>query len=132
MLNKITFCLVAASAVSLDREPLLTWAPSPPKGHPVDYFVPNFGKDFDIKATEKHVLDSETKLNHKWTPVLKGDPHPTDYFVPKLGLDRDILDASASIKSVESTLDHEWKPVADEDGMFVVPEAANASSYSYK
>ena len=132
MFNKITFCLVAVSAVTLEREPLLTWAPSPPKGHPIDYFVPNFGVDFDIKATEKHIVDSETKLKHTWTPTLKGDPHPTDYKVPKLGLDTDILDAAASIKSVESTLDHEWKPVADEDGMFIVPEAANNASYSYK
>ena len=55
MFAKLSFCIVAASAVSVDREPLLTWAPTPPKGHPIDYFVPNFGIDNDIKATDKHI-----------------------------------------------------------------------------
>ena len=100
---------MAASA--LQREPLLTWAPSPPKGHPVDYFVPNFGPDYDILATEKHIKDSESKLNVTWTPKKLPDPHATDYFVPNLGLDQDILDAQSSIMSVEKTLGKTWTPV---------------------
>jgi len=44
----------AAAAVSIEREPLLTWAPTPPKTHPMDYFVPNFGIDHDIAATHEH------------------------------------------------------------------------------
>ena len=107
---KLSFCIVAASAVSLDREPLLTWAPTPPKGHPIDYFVPNFGIDNDIKATDKHIADSEKKLKHVWTPVKNGDPNPTDYFVPNLGLDKDIIDAGASIQSSQATLNHVWTP----------------------
>ena len=43
-----------ASAISLDREPLLTWKPTDPASHPVDYFVPNFGVDHDIIATQNH------------------------------------------------------------------------------
>jgi len=26
-----------------------------PKGHPVDYFVPNFGEDYDIKLTKDNI-----------------------------------------------------------------------------
>ena len=53
----------------LNREPLLTWKPKPKKGHPVDYFVPNFGVDEDIAATIKNTDAAEKSLGHKWTPV---------------------------------------------------------------
>jgi len=38
----------------INREPLLTWAPTAPKTHPMDYFVPNFGVDHEIAATHAH------------------------------------------------------------------------------
>ena len=49
------------------REPLLTWAPSAKKGHPVDYFVPNFGcfrgsvtiLDSDMAVQQNSVAKSE-------------------------------------------------------------------------
>ena len=42
------------SAISRRREPLLTWSPSAKKSdHPVDYPVPNFGEDHDIRETKK-------------------------------------------------------------------------------
>ena len=45
------------------REPLLSWSPKPKKNsHPVDYFVPNFGVDKDIKTTQKHINDLEVKF----------------------------------------------------------------------
>ena len=51
-------CLVAliasASAVNLKREPLLTWAPTEPASHPINYFVPEFGADPDIANSLKH------------------------------------------------------------------------------
>ena len=131
MLSKLSLCIVAASAVSIEREPLLTWAPTPPKSHPIDYFVPNFGVDVDIKATQKHIKDSEKKLDHVWTPVKLDDPHPQDYKVPDLGLDKDIIDAGESIKSSEETLGHVWTPKQDKDDMWIVPEAADNASYSY-
>jgi hypothetical protein len=49
----------------------LTWKPTPPKGYPTDYFVPNFGVDHEIVATHKHMGDAEKRLKHKW--VLKKD-----------------------------------------------------------
>ena len=43
--------LMGANCVTLNREPLLTWAPTPADpGHPKDYFVPHFGADEDMKA----------------------------------------------------------------------------------
>jgi len=50
----ITFALFHAGQVSASltqREPLLTWAPTNAKSHPVDYDVPSFGADPDMAAT---------------------------------------------------------------------------------
>merc|ERR1719453_1123197 len=44
----------SASAVNLEREPLLTWAPTEPAGIKMNYFVPDFGADPDIENSLKH------------------------------------------------------------------------------
>ena len=69
---KSTSCMAAiavstASAVKLGYRPYpgsVPWGDSAtlpewvaPKDHPVNYFVPNFGKDNDMIATEKHISD---------------------------------------------------------------------------
>ncbi len=52
----------------IQREPLLTWAPTPhPSPYPVDYAVPNFGVDHDIASTAAHTAKAEGTLG-KWTP----------------------------------------------------------------
>ena len=61
------------SAVSVNREPLLTWKPTDPASHPVDYFVPNFGVDHEIKATQKHTAETEQTLGTTWTPTKDDD-----------------------------------------------------------
>jgi len=54
----------------------------------MNYFVPNFGVDKDIKNTLGHISAAEKRLNHKWTPDLKKKtPLPMNYFVPNFGLD---------------------------------------------
>jgi hypothetical protein len=55
-MNKfVAIALVSnATAVSIDREPLLTWKPTDPASHPVDYAVPNFGVDHEINASHAH------------------------------------------------------------------------------
>ena len=98
----------------------------------MDYFVPNFGKDADIKTSDESLKATEAKLNVTLTATKLPEPHPTDYFVPNLGLDHDIRDTMSSIKETEKTLGHTWTPVEDEDGMYVVPEAAGSGSYSYE
>lgn len=94
--------------VNLDREPLLSWNPitrgpknedadyregKKRKGHPINYFVPDFGVDKEITSTLDSSAMSERNLNTTWTPILKKDlpkPPPKDYFVPDFGLDEDI------------------------------------------
>ena len=106
--------------------------PNPKAAAAVDYKVPNFGVDFDIKATQKHIKDTEKKFKHKWTPKKKTKSFAVDYKVPNFGLDKDILDANASIKSTEKKLKKQWNPTQDADGMWVVPVPFDNTSYSYK
>ena len=56
-----------------EREPLLTWAPTPPKGIKRDYFVPNFGADHDINASKAHESAAAARLNHQWVPTKDKD-----------------------------------------------------------
>ena len=39
--------------------------PAPPKSHPVDYFVPNFGVDQDIKDNHNSLAIAEKQRGHK-------------------------------------------------------------------
>ena len=53
--------LMGANCVTLNREPLLTWAPTPADpGHPKDYFVPHLGADSDMVETKKSISTAET------------------------------------------------------------------------
>ena len=36
------------SAIQLEREPLLTWEPTAPATHPINYPVPDFGVSHEI------------------------------------------------------------------------------------
>ena len=78
--------LSGASAVQLNREPLLTWAPTPKKTHPMDYFVPNFGEDNDIATSKGQEAAAGARLKHTWTPTKDKDgnwevPTTTAFFV---------------------------------------------------
>jgi len=57
----------------INREPLLTWAPTPKNTYPMDYFVPNFGEDHDISSTKGHESAAATNLKHVWTPTKDED-----------------------------------------------------------
>jgi len=53
------------SAVQINRDPLLTWEATEPATHPINYPVPNFGVDHDIKTSLKN--------SEAWTPVKDAD-----------------------------------------------------------
>ena len=111
MISKIVILLASAQAVQLQREPLLTWAPSNKKSHPVDYFVPNFGLDEEILSTQGSYKNEESRQNVNWEASLKKDQpdaHPTNYFVPNFGLDSDVLNTKADIELAETKLNHKW------------------------
>ena len=37
-------------------------------GYKINYFVPDFGKDHDIRDQDGHVKSTESTLGHEWTP----------------------------------------------------------------
>lgn len=84
--------------------------------HPIDYFVPNFGVDEDIKASLQFTSDAETELAHPWIipegPAPAGPPK--DYFVPNFGVDAEIKANNDNLALVEKKLKHK----------FVVPKSA--------
>ena len=52
-ISAIALLISESSAVKLEREPLAAWAPTPKAdAHKMNYFVPHFGEDDDIKATK--------------------------------------------------------------------------------
>jgi len=102
--------------------------------HPMNYFVPNFGRDHDINDSLAHTSQSEANLDHQWNPVPKKDQpkgHPTDYKVANFGVDEDVKITLANVKNQEKLLKHTWTPVQDDNGVWVVPEPINNKAYSY-
>ena len=124
-MQTITFAVAAllfgADAVMLQREPLLsnedffvTAAPVPKpqrESWPKNFFVPNFGVDKDVVATQKHISDQEIKQKHILDVErmnLKSG-HPVDYTVPDFGLDSDIKSTQKNLADTEKILG-KWNP----------------------
>ena len=80
----------SSQAVQLTREPLLTWAPTPPATIKRNYFVPNFGEDRDITTTKASLAIAEHQYNHTLN-TDPTDPPKRNYFVPNFGIDHDIV-----------------------------------------
>lgn len=113
-----------------DREPLLTWSPTQPAGHPVDYFVPDFGVDHDIEASLNDMRNTEDKLAHKLVIPEAKEPD-RNYFVPDFGVDHDVENTLNNISLEEEIQKHKWTPTQDSNGFWDVPTAAAGDSYSY-
>merc|ERR1719223_1150947 len=105
------------------------------KGPPKNYPVPNFGRDADINSTWASLDWAENDLSHKFNPMSKKEAkklaHPVDYKVADFGLDEDVVITQKNIADQEKLKKHKWKPKQDENGAWVVPEAADNDSYSY-
>ena len=124
-MQSITFAVAAllygADAVMLQREPLLanedffvTAAPvAKPlrENWPKGYAVPNFGADFDVISTQKHIKDQEELQKHELIVdrMLATSDHPVDYTVPDFGLDSDIKSTQKNLADTEKILG-KWTP----------------------
>ena len=88
-----------------------------PKERKLNYFVPNFGVDEDIKNTHSNIAGAESRLGHQlYANFSLTDGVPRNYFVPDFGVDTDI---AASLEHSKT-----WTPSKDEDGKFVLPASA--------
>lgn len=86
--------------------------------HPVDYFVPHFGQDIDIKASLSNTKGEEKRLKHEisfWKEDLPKDvDHPMNYVVPNYGVDEDIKSTTKNIADASASLQQDW--VVPKDG----------------
>lgn len=53
----------------------------------MNYFVPNFGNDDNMKSNDQSLNWAEKELGHKWDYKKGPDGPPKDYFVPNFGVD---------------------------------------------
>ena len=86
-----------------------------PKPHPQDYFVPNFGRDPDIIASENSLGVAEEQLKHKWdfqfTEKKKNEVVP--FHMGPHVMDDDIASTLAHATSAEKALNHPWDVLKD-------------------
>ena len=117
MMNKsiiVAAVVASASAVQLkaDREPLLTWRPTPKKGaYPKDYFVPNFGTDREIIDNHEDIKVAEGMIGHHWKFDLEKppvNPAKKTLYDDKPALDEEIIDSRTNLKQTESLLSHKF------------------------
>ena len=116
--TSLVLAIFLGSADALEFRPYVNgrtpWYTQPPRGpkddHPVDYPVPNFGQDKDIRDTMTHTDEAESRLKHKWVGATFKKPkgHPIDYFVPNFGKDKDIVTTQNNLKEAETTTGHTW------------------------
>ena len=78
MIKNISVLALVAStqAINIKRDPLIAvrgpgslpayFDPTP--SFPHNYYVPNFGVDEDIAATQSHSASAEAKFGYKWNP----------------------------------------------------------------
>ena len=115
-----------------DEISVASWVNPDKKEYPTNYFVPDFGVDFDIADTQKHQAQAEEAVGFKMTTTWKKEKGPPmDYYVPNFGVDQDIKDLQENLHETEHKLG-KWKIKTDDWGNVVVPEAADNASYYYK
>jgi len=77
--------------------------------YPINYFVPNFGVDREIKWSNDNLAEAEKKVGKKMTASFKKPPsHPMDYKVPDFGQDSDIRVSLGNLNDAERALNHKW------------------------
>lgn len=104
---------------NVDREPLATWAPTPKKGHKVDYFVPNFGLDEDVITTKTNIKNLDVKFpsfvqldeSVEREPLLSWAPSDKkgfkkNYFVPNFGEDENVVSTQQNVNAAEVSTGH--------------------------
>jgi hypothetical protein len=87
-----------------------------PQDHPVNYGVPHFGEDTEIKYTKANLAYAEDYHKHEMQASFDSPaPPPRNYFVPHFGEDTEIKYTKKNIADAEAKLGHEYdtSPGAD-------------------
>ena len=78
-----------------------------------NYFIPNFGVDNEILATQAHLAQSEALIGQKMNVESLTPPAPfkNGYFVPNFGQDNEITTSLDNTKNAEAQLKVDWKAI---------------------
>lgn len=87
--------------------------------HKMNYFVPHFGEDEDIKSTKSNVAAAEKKYDHVYDGTVP-EPPKRDYFVPNFGIDSDINGATENLAATEKALGHTLNVSHDGEGSYTL------------
>jgi len=85
--------------------------PVPDKDAPqpkLNYFVPNFGKDSELRASDESLSLAEGKLKTKFDAEFKKPEEDKSYTVPNFGVDYDIKDTLNHEKAAETSVGYVW------------------------
>jgi len=77
--------------------------------YPVDYFIPNWGQDEDVKSALAFAQQAEDDQGVTWVPKKAEKPPARNYFVPNFGVDHEIAENAASLAGSEEALKHKLK-----------------------
>ena len=77
--------------------------------YPVDYFIPNWGQDEDVKSALAFAQQAESDQGVTWTPTKAAKGPKRDYFVPNFGVDHEIVENANSLSVSETALKHKLK-----------------------
>ena len=76
----------------------------------VNYHVPSYGADRDMKLTMENLKLAEQEVGHKLkSSFKKPKSHPMNYKVPNFGVDGDVLETQKSLKVAEKENGHKLK-----------------------
>ena len=109
------------SAVQLDREPLLSWSPTPKDAaFKMNYAVPHLGTDDDVLNVKQSIAAAEKIEGHKWEWKNKKYLDHTRNGVPPAQLaenqilDEDMADSLKNADDAEKSTGEHWTG----DGMY--------------
>lgn len=116
--------------INLESDPICSSAgctqykhPAGPAGHPVDYFVPNFGQDHEIKAGFNAIKQAEKQLGVEWKWTKPEKEEVVEPYMRR-EMDPDIAATQKHLADAEQTygpwdvqtLQLESDPICDSSG----------------
>lgn len=105
-----------------------TLPPTPDRGFPIDYKVPNLGPDPDMVATMNNERLASKMLDHAWEFGTKNSFEKWRNFALDTGKDYDY---NPELDSEVRTTEHNYKKAEDEYGAWNVDKTTTHMGYDY-
>jgi hypothetical protein len=124
IMGSVTLALLTNEVKAVKYRPLVGTTPwykkasvgenEDPK-YPYNYYIPNFGVDYEIETSQRHLSEAEQDIGTEMKASFKRPKgYPVDYKVPSYGQDGEIKQALNNIAQSETNLKHKWTPPTKE------------------